>query len=224
MLENIKGAIFDMDGTLVDSLMIWDVLWRMLGEKYLGNPDFSPSEEDGKAVRTMLLRDAMELIHKKYGIAKSGAELLEFTNEMIADFYTNTVKLKSGTREFLDCLKARGVKMCIASATARDLIDLATEHCGLNEYFERVISCADVGKGKEEPDVFLAARDYLGTAAEQTCVFEDSLVALKTAKAAGFRTVGIYDRYNYGQDEIKAIVDQYIAPGEDITRLIKKSG
>lgn len=222
MLDNIKGAIFDMDGTLVDSLMCWEVLWCRAGERYLNNPCFAPSAEDDKAVRTMLLKDAMELIHKNYGMAESGEELLEFTNEMMVDFYTNTVKLKSGTREFLDCLKARGVKMCIASATARDLIDLAMEHCGLNEYFERVISCADVGKGKEEPDVFLAAMDYLGTAAEQTCVFEDSLVALKTAKAAGFRTVGIYDRYNYGQDEIKAIVDRYIAPGEDITRLIKE--
>lgn len=220
MLKNIKGAIFDMDGTLVDSLMLWDVLWSRFGKKYLNNPDFQPSKEDDKAVRTMLLCDAMELIHKNYGMASNGAELLSEANSIMTGFYKNEVELKKGSRELLSFLKQNGVKMCIASATASDLISLALEHTGIGDFFLKVISCADVGKGKDEPDVFIKAAEVLGTDIKDTCVFEDSLVALQTAKAAGFKTVGIYDRYNFGQDIIKEIVDEYISRNETVEKLI----
>ncbi len=215
-----KAAVFDMDGTLVDSLMIWDVLWSSLGERFIGNPDFRPSDADDKAVRTLTLDGAMDLIHKNYGFGKDGGELLDIANEMARDFYANTVETKVGVKEFLEKCRNAGIRMCIASATAKDLIGLAVEHCDLGQYFETVISCADIGKGKEFPDVFLKACEHFGTRPEDTCLFEDSLVAIQTATKIGMPTVGIYDRYNFGQDQIKQLADVYVAEGETLNKVV----
>ena len=216
---NFKAAIFDMDGTLVDSLMVWDVLWSRLGQKFLGVKNFMPSAKDDKAVRTLTLKKAMDLIHENYNMAKNGQELLDNANEIMIDFYKNTVKPKAGVIEFLGNCRKKGIRMCIASATAPDLIKLAAEHCGLTQYFEKIFSCAEIGKGKESPDIFLKACEYFGTKPEETCVFEDSLVAIQTAAKIGMQTVGIYDRYNFGQIEIKKIADIYVDEGENLTKL-----
>ena len=217
---NIKAAIFDMDGTLVDSLMVWDVLWSKMGETYLNDKTFRPNAEDDKKVRTLILADAMELIHEHYGLGNSGEELLQLANDFMKDFYANRVTLKRDVRRFLEYCKAAGVKMCIASATAPDLITVALEHCGIESYFSKIFSCAEVGKGKEKPDVFLQACEFLGAKPCETWVFEDSLVAIKTAVKVGMPTVGIYDAYNFGQAEVKALATEYIADGESLLKLI----
>ena len=214
----IKAAIFDMDGTLVDSLMVWDVLWSSFGAQYLQDPKFAPTAEDDKKVRTLTLKDAMALIHRNYGIGESGEALLEQANRMMVDFYANRVEMKPGAKEFLQHLKENGVKMCIATATASELVSVAMEHCGLYEYFPKVFSCGDIGKGKDHPDVFLIACEKLGVAPEDTWVFEDSLVAIRTAQKIGMQTVAIYDRYNFGQEEMRQIATHYIAEGETLLK------
>lgn len=216
----IKAAIFDMDGTLVDSLMLWDMLWAELGQKYLDDENFKPGSEDDKKVRTLTLKDAMELIHKNYNMGKDGAELLTIANDGMVQFYKNEVELKPGVREFLEHLKNNGTKMCIATATAMDLVGLALEHCDIAHYFSNVFSCGTLGKGKDEPDVFLLARDFLGEETKDTWVFEDSLTAIKTAKKIGLSTVGIYDYYNYGQEEIEKLANIYVAENETFLKLI----
>lgn len=216
----ISGAIFDMDGTLVDSLMLWEILWEAFGKKFCGGRPFSPSEEDDKAVRTLPLKNAMELLFEHYSIGESGEELLRVANEIIEEFYANSVQLKPGVREFLEDCVAKGVKMCIASATSPGLIRVALRHCGIAQYFSKIFSCGVLGKGKDVPDIYWMALDFLGTKQEETWVVEDSLVALETAHRAGFPTVGIYDRYNFGQEKIKNIVTEYIAPGETLERLL----
>ena len=159
-------------------------------------------------------------IHKNYNLGASGEELLQFANSIMFDFYDNRVELKSGVKEFLEHCKNKGIKMCIASATAPDLITVALEHCGIESYFSKIFSCAEVGKGKEEPDVFLQVCEFLGAKPEETWVFEDSLVAIKTAVKVGMLTVGIYDAYNFGQAEVKALATEYIADGESLLKLI----
>jgi len=217
----IKAAIFDMDGTLIDSLMIWNVLWSAFGKKYLKDDKFTPNDEDDKKVRTLTLKDAMCLIHNNYKMGKSGEELLELANYIITDFYSSSVELKKGVKEFLEYLNNNGVKMCIASATAPELIDVALKHCGIEKYFSKIFSCGAIGKGKDQPDVFLLARDFLGEENDATWLFEDSLTAIETAVKIGMPTIGIYDPFNYGQERIKEIATEYIAHGETLLKLIK---
>lgn len=217
----IQGAIFDMDGTLVDSLGIWEVLWERIGIAFGYGKGFRPAAEDDRQARTMLLADVTEMIHQKYGLGNSGKELLEFTNQEMVRFYAEELEPKAGTLAYLAYLKEQGVPMCVASATAGDLVQIAVKRCGIDRYIDTFISCADVGKGKEEPDVFLAALEKLGTEKEKTCVFEDSYVALKTAAEAGFLTVGIYDCHTFDHDKLEQTATIYIREGETLEKLIK---
>ncbi len=220
MMEQIKGAIFDMDGTLIDSLMLWERLWKEFGDRYLNGNKFEPALEVDKALRTMPLREGMEYLHESCNIGSSGEELFHVTTEFFHNFYKNEVQLKKGAKEFLDYCYEKNVKMCIASATDPVLVASALKHCNIDKYFSKICSCGELGKGKECPDVYLLALEYLGTPLEETWVFEDSSVALTTAVDAGFPTVGIYDKYNYGQDIVKKKATIYVADGETLSKLI----
>ncbi len=218
----IKGAIFDMDGTLVNSLMWWDVFWSNLGKKFLNDPDFKPSEDDDRKVRTMIFTDCMEYIQKKYSIPASAQEILDYAHEDIERFYAEDVKCKEGTVELLESLKNKGIKLCLASATRRDHVMLCLNSLKLTKYFEAVLSCADIGVGKDKPDIYLLALEKLGVNAEDACVFEDSFVALETSKSIGCKTVGLFDKHNFGQDRLKAASVYYVAEGESLATLCAK--
>ena len=216
-----KGLIFDLDGTLADSLGFWKIAWDEFGNRYNNGEPFRPNEEDDKTIRTMLMTDAMELIHRHYGFGESGRELADLATALLRDFYENKVQLKPGMREFLKYHYDKGVPMCIASASALDLVQIAAKNCGIEQYFVRILSCSELGMGKDKPDVYLYAASVLGTAVNETCVVEDSLTALRTAKEAGMMTIGIYDQYTPLQDKIAATSDEYIAEGETIEKLIR---
>ena len=222
MINTIKGAIFDLDGTLINSLIIWDVMWEKFGQMFLGKNGFRPTQKDDKAIRTMTLVEATEYINGIYHFSDDSGKVLEAANKIIEDFYANEVESKDGVKGFLEELLQKGVKMCVASATDLRLVKIAIEHCGLGKYFSEVLSCADIGKGKDKPDIYLLAMQKLGTSLEETCVFEDSHVAIETAHSIGMKTVGIYDDYNYGQDEIKKTANAYIAKGETLLKLLDK--
>ena len=168
----------------------------------------------------MTLREGMEMIHEEIGIGKDGYELWQFCTDLIEDFYRNRVEMKSGAMEFLKYLHDNNVKMCIASASALDMVEVAVTRCELGKYIPKLISSCDYGCGKDKPDVYLGALEYLGTTIDETWVFEDSLVALKTAKGIGMPVVGIYDAYNFGHEEMREISDYYIDDGEGLDKLI----
>jgi HAD superfamily hydrolase (TIGR01509 family) len=218
----ISGAIFDMDGTLIDSLGYWDVLWKTLGEKYLNDKDFSPSPYTQKAVRTVTMREAARIIHENEKIGKSTDEIFVLADALLLDFYRNTVELKPGAMELLEFLCSNKVKMCVASASAPHLLDAVIEKFGFDKFFPKIISCNDVGKGKEEPDVFIVAHEYLDTGKDETWIFEDSVVALQTAHDAGYNTVGVYDKYGFDIERIKRISTIFIDCGESFTSLFDK--
>lgn len=216
----IKGAIFDMDGTLVNSLIAWKDIWAALADKYLDGEVGFPGAEIDRKLRTMTLFEGMEMLHDLRGIGRDGRELWEFCNILIEDFYRNRVEMKSGAMEFLKYLHENNVKMCIASASALDMVMIAVERCGIGKYVPKLLSSCDFGCGKDKPDVYLAALEYLGTSVEDTWVFEDSLVALRTAKGIGMPVVGIYDAYNFGHEEMKDISDYYVDDGEGLDKFI----
>lgn len=216
----IKAAIFDMDGTLVDSLMGWEFLWKEFGNKYLNGKEFTPEKDIDRAIRTLPLKEAMELMFERYRFGRDGNDLLDTANKLFASFYRNQVQPKDGVIEFLDYLLANNVKMCIASATAPSLVDIALDTCDLRKYFVKFFSCAELGLGKDKPDIYNLALDFLGTERAETWVFEDSLVAVTTASKAGFPTVGIFDKYNEGSHTLKELATHFIAEDETLIKLI----
>jgi len=222
MLKDIKGAIFDLDGTLVDSLGVWSEFWKEFSERFFEGKPFAPTDEEEKAVRTKTIRASMDYIYSIYKIGSGGEELYDIVMSVLMRFYEEKAELKDGIKELLEYLKSKGIKMCIASATDKEYIKVAVRHCGIEEYFSDILSCADIGKGKDKPDIYLKAAETLGIKPEESCVFEDSHVAIETADKIGMKTVGIFDKYNFGQEEMKKIATAYIDEGESTVKLIEK--
>lgn len=216
----IKGAIFDMDGTLINSLTFWEGYWRRLGKAFFGDESFAPDKTVDAAVRTMTFVEAQRLVKSFYKLEISDEAFRAFSNAGVLDFYKNDVTVKDGVFSLLEHLKKNGIPTCIASATEKDVILFVLSHFGLDQYFDKVFSCADIGKNKDVPDIYLLAKDALGFSEGELCVFEDSYVAIETAKHAGFLTVGIYDENNFHQERLRASSDVYLDKGHSMEELI----
>ena len=216
----IKGAIFDMDGTLVDSLAFWGEFWHEFGIKYMECDNYFPPEQVNNAIKTMVYSQGVKYIYKACALAVSEAEFVEFSEYMIENFYTTRATVKKGAIELLDYLKSLGIPMCVASATDLKYVKVAIKSTGLEKYFDTVLSCEQVGKGKDSPEIYLAAAKEIGSEISDTCVFEDSCVALETARKAGFKTVGVYDKYNFGHDRLRTAAMLYVDDGQSLATLI----
>lgn len=207
----IKGAIFDLDGTLLDSMWIWD----NIGEVYLRSIGYEPKENLTEAFRAFSLYQAACYYKIEYGVTLSVDEIMNGINSMVERYYENDVALKPGADEFLKRLQNSGVKMCIATATDKYLVEAALRRCQADGYFSEIFTCTSVGHGKDEPDIYRAALKHLGTDKSDTVVFEDSLFALRTAKADGFLTVAVADCHEKNQAALKALADCYITDYSD---------
>ena len=202
----IKGAIFDLDGTLLDSMFIWDTI----GEEYLRSLGKEPHEDLKETFMTLTLEEAAEYYREHYGVSLSVKEIVDGVNAMVEQTYRTKVTLKPGIAEYLAWLKENGVRMCVATVTDRYLVEETLERLGVRHYFSEIFTCAEVGFGKDKPVIYQKALEHLETEKRDTYVFEDMLFALNTAKTDGFPTVGVYDRHEVHQDELKELADYYI--------------
>ena len=202
----IKGAIFDLDGTLLDSMFIWDTI----GEEYLRSLGKEPHEDLKETFMTLTLEEAAEYYREHYGVTLSVKEIVDGVNAMVEQTYRTKVTLKPGIAEYLAWLKENGVRMCVATVTDRYLVEETLERLGVRHYFSEIFTCAEVGFGKDKPIIYQKALEHLGTEKSDTYVFEDLPFALNTAKTDGFPTVGVYDRHEAHQDELKELADYYI--------------
>ena len=202
----LKGAIFDMDGTLIDSM----AMWRGLAERYVRSLGLEPRENVREKNQKRTFQGMVEELRSFYGLDKSQDQAAAEMRQVIADFYAHEVTVKEGVPAFLQALNDAGVRCCIATATDRDLAMIALERCGLLPYFSAMFCCSEVGAGKNRPDVFRCALAHLGTKKEETLVFEDALYAVRTAKADGFQVAGIYDSFEKEQEALRTLADFYL--------------
>ena len=208
----IKGAIFDLDGTLFDSMFIWDTI----GEKYLRSIGYEPKENLNETFRTMSLYNAACYYKSEYGVTLSVDEIMDGVNRMVEKYYIKDIQLKPGVYDFVKHLHNIGVRMCIATATDRYLVEVALERCGINECFSEIFTCTSVGQSKDETDIYREALKHLGTDRKDTLVFEDAIYAIRTAKKDGFKVVAVYDKSEENQVEMKTLCDFYIKDYTDM--------
>lgn len=187
----LTGAIFDLDGTLLDSMPYWaSVGTRYLEEQHVTVPDI---EQLALRIKTMTLPEAADYFRSDYGVQEPQDAIYARINHMIEDDYRLRAPLKAGTKEMLEQMKQRGVKMCVASATDHTLVEAALRRVGVLEYFSFILTCGDLQTSKNLPYIFDTCTERLGTDKRTTAVFEDSLHCVITASGAGYPVVGVYD-------------------------------
>ena len=189
LTKEIKGVIFDVDGVLLDSMGIW----TDLGARYLVSIGSKPEEGLSDILFSMSMEQGAEYLKEHYSLSQSADEILEGLRNMLRDFYYYEVHAKAGAEDLLRMISNAGIKITAATSSPRGHIEKALERNGLLGYVSRMFTNSEIGKSKHFPDIYNAASGYMGTAPEETLVFEDSLYALRTASAAGYMTAGVYD-------------------------------
>ena len=202
----IQGVIFDLDGTLFDSMFIWDTA----GEVYLRSIGKEPEADLQKTLKPMSLLQSAQYIREKYNIPLSVEEIMDGVNRTVEGFYFHTVEPKLGVIVFLEELYRRNIKMCIATATDRYQVEAALQRCKMRHFFSEIFTCTEVGSGKDKPDIFRKAMEHLQTDRSNTAVVEDAYHAAFTAKQDGFMVVGVYDSHESRQQELLQLADVFL--------------
>ena len=201
-------AIFDMDGTLIDSMPSW----YHLAEEYLQMKGVGEiSEEFNQKLQTMTLSEAAEYCVEMFGWNESPQEVFQEMMDMMQRHYEQDIEAKRKISAYLNELKGKGVRMCVASATAEPLMRLCLHRLGLLECFEFILSCESLQTSKRKPDIYLHATGRFNALPQQVAVFEDAFYAAQTAKNAGFYVVGVKDEMEAPLwEEIVRIADETV--------------
>lgn len=189
-MQLLPYAILDMDGTLLDSSGMWDDVARGL----LAQWNAVYTQGQGDDTMTMTIDGAAAYFVEQCHLPVTPQELARQIRDRARQAYGTIAKLKPGVREAIDLMKSRGMTLCVASGTEKPLVDAALEQFGILDRFAFTVSCR-TPRGKAEPEVYLRAAQKLGATPEQIMVFEDSPVAVHTARQAGFFTIGVLDEH-----------------------------
>jgi len=207
ILKTARGAIFDVDGTLLDSMHVW----REAGEMYLGSLNIEAEAGLGDRLFTMSLEGAADYMRENYHLGQSREAIIAEVIRLVEEQYFYKIPLKSGVREFLAFLKEHDIPMAVATSSDRRVVEAAFRRLGVSGYFGKIFTCSEIGAGKDKPDIYLKAAKYLGVPPENIWVFEDAFHAAQTAKRAGFCVAGVYDTSSARQqDKLIETVDIYV--------------
>lgn len=203
----LRGAIFDMDGTILDSMSIWSAC----GDECLKSLGIDTGGELQRSVHGIEIAGVAKLALEQYDLKVSHDELVELMWQCIDDGYGRKAMLKDGVEELLSRLYISGIPMVLATATDRKYVDLALNRLDIEKYFCDILTCKEIGMGKDNPRIFDMAHSALGTEKHETYIFEDSLHAIVTAKNNGFYVVGVQDEYSSADEpRIRALSDYYL--------------
>lgn len=190
MLKDIKAAIFDLDGTLVDSMWIWE----KIDIDYLQLKGFELPEGIRDDIAHLSFEETAVYFKKRFNIEESIEEIMEDWHNMALEEYTHSVKLKSGAKDFLNLLRANNIKIALATSNSTTLLEIALKNNGIYEYFDVITTTNEVSRGKDFPDVYLLTAQKLNVDPSNCIVFEDILPAVMGAKAAGMKVIGVLDK------------------------------
>ena len=199
-----KSAIFDLDGTLIDSTEMWE----NLGEDFLLSLGIKPKNALRNLIWDMSVPESAAFFRREYDLSLTEKETAEKIVSLAEEIYTKKALLKHGAREILDKLDRLGINYALATAADKNSAESALVRLGISGGFRGIFSCSEYG-AKTSPDIFLKAAKALGSKPCETVVFEDSLTAVVTAKNAGFITAAVPDKSEKRQEELKQAADFY---------------
>lgn len=213
MLTNKTTAIFDLDGTLVDSMSLWgEIDIEYLNKYNLQVPRGLQSEVEG-----MAFTQVAEYFKERFSLEDSVEEIKAEWNAMAMDKYLREVDLKPGVKPFLNYLDSQGIRMGVASSNSIELVEAALQTHHIRDYFSCILTCCQVSRGKPAPDVYLEVARRLHSQPEDCIVFEDIPQGIMAGKSARMSTCAVYDRYSIQYDSRKReLADYYIHSYEDI--------
>lgn len=215
--RDIRGAIFDVDGTLLDSMKIWD----QAGARYLESLGKEPEQGLNKILFSLSLADGAAYLKKAYDLVQTEEEIHQGVLDVVDAFYRDEAQAKAGVRELLAALSAKGVAMTVATSSDKRQIRTALERLDLAKYFQELFTCGEVGGSKNEPEIFHRAAALMGTTPEDTCVVEDGLYAVRTANNAGYYTIGVYDASSHDDwQDLQKEADLALESLEDVQGII----
>lgn len=211
MLKDKRAVIFDLDGTLVDSMWVW----TQIDIDYLGSYGISVPEDLQGLVEGMGFTEVAVYFKERFRIPESIEVIKQTWQGMAMDKYCREVPLKPGVAEFLPYLREKGISMAVASSNDYGLIEAVLKSHGVREYFGGIITACEVNKGKPAPDVYLEAARRLGTQPKDCLVFEDIVAGIQAGKAAGMDVCAVRDNYSIHQEKEKRLCADYYIDSYD---------
>ena len=206
-MRKFGHAIFDMDGTIMDSMPAW----KDLGKDYLIAKGIKAPENLNESLSAMSMTESANYFRKEFGIRDCVKQIISDVNGLIEDKYRYEMSLKPYVKEYLAKLKRDGVIMCVVTASPVQLAEAALRRLEVLQYFSFVVCCDEVGVGKREPDSYYLALRKMRAEVSDAVVYEDADYAMKTAKDAGFYTIGVYDESACkSKEEMQLLCDRYI--------------
>lgn len=202
----MKYIIFDLDGTLIDSMPVW----RGTGSGFLKNHNIPVPANLMEVVKTQTIWQTAEWFRSELGVPMEAKDIVAEIVEFVVDAYRHTIPLKDGAKEYLEKMAKEGAKMCLLTASEADYILPALDRLDIHKYFSHVLTCTELGKFKDDGAAYLAAMEKMGGTLADTVVFEDAYYAVKGAKLAGFQVYAVLDEVVREDDidKIKATADR----------------
>ncbi len=205
-LPALRGAIFDLDGTLFDSMGVW----REVDVRFLRRRGIDLPSDYTDAVKTMHFFEAANYTIARFRLDETPQEIVDEWTEMTRELYAKEVCLKAGAKDFLFTLARRGLKLGISTSSVPELFLPVLARTGIRDLFSAITVTAEIGRGKEFPDIYLKTAERLALTPSECAVFEDVPLGICSAKAGGFFTVAVYDASSAAEETmLRATADDY---------------
>lgn len=207
MIDEFKAVLFDLDGTLVDSM--W--MWHAIDIEYLNRFGLTPPDDLSEAIEGMSYDETVVYFKRRFNIEDSLDKIKADWKEMSREMYCTKIQLKAGVRHFLDYLKNKNIKMSICTSNSYTLAEELLKSLDIYKYFDTIVTAGMVGLGKPNPDVYLEAARLLEIPIEKCIVFEDVVQGIMAGKNAGMKVVAVFDEASKNTtDKKKELADYYV--------------